>query len=554
MIPSGLNQTKGRVFERGILPLNLRMNVVRTDYARLDLWSHTDLAYLQHDPALTPFLSYSPQASAIPDVLEERKKYPTHRKLLAQTVARQYSQVGLPPPVSEDLLSRETTYTVTTAHQPALLTGPLYHIYKIASTIHLAREIQKANQDLTIVPVFVIGGEDHDWAEINHVHLFGRRYQWEREASGPCGRLTLEGLGDLLDTVGALFSNTRYGTEIQNLLGSALGQATTYAQFHHILIHHLFGQEGLVVLNMDDPELKRAFIPVMERELREQFSNRLVPATQTLLEKAGFKIQAFCRPINLFYMTPGIRERLDPIDEGILRVESKTVVPLDLVIEDLHQHPERFSPNVILRPLYQETILPNLAYIGGGGEIAYWLERKSQFEYAGVHHPLLIRRNSLLLLEDSTIAQMTKAGLTNDDILMETDALIKSYVVRHSQGDTDYQKELQHIQDAYTSLAEKSRLIDPTLVSAIQAEGIKQVKQFEQLGSRLLRAEKQAQETNIKRVQKIKEKLFPENGLQERHDNFLPFYAQYGQGWIQDMISVCDPLDERFTLVELQAQ
>ena len=249
-----------------------------------------------------------------------------------------------------------------------------------------------------------------------------------------------------------------------------------------------------------------------------------------------------------------MRERLDPIDGGILRVESKAVIPLDLVIEDLHQHPERFSPNVILRPLYQETILPNLAYIGGGGEIAYWLERKSQFEYAGVHYPMLIRRNSLLLLEDSTTAQMTKAGLTGDDILMETDALIKSYVVRHSQGDTDYQKELQHIQDAYTSLAEKSRLIDPTLVSAIQAEGIKQVKQFEQLGSRLLRAEKQAQETNIKRVQKIKEKLFPENGLQERHDNFLPFYAQYGPGWIQDMIAVCDPMDERFTLVELRAQ
>lgn len=544
----------GRVFERGILLLNLPMNVVRTDYARLGLWSHTDLAYLQHDPALTPFLSYFPHASAIPDVIEKRKKYPTHRRLLAQTVARQYSQLGLNPPVSEDKLSRETTFTVTTAHQPTLLTGPLYHIYKLASTIHLAREIQKANQDLSIVPVFVIGGEDHDWAEINHVHLFGRRYQWEREASGPCGRLTLEGLGDVIETVSALFSNSRFGHEIRSLLETSLRQATTYAQFHHGLIHHLFGQEGLVVLNMDDPELKRAFIPVMERELREQFSNRLVPETQTRLEQAGFKAQAFCRPINLFYMTPGMRERLDPVDGGILRVESKVSNSLEQVINDLHQHPEQFSPNVVLRPLYQETILPNLAYIGGGGEIAYWLERKSQFEYAGVHHPMLIRRNSLLLLEDSTTTQMTKAGLTTDDILMETDALIKSYVVRHSQGDTDYQKELQHIQDAYSSLADKSRMIDPTLVSAIQAEGTKQVKQFEQLGSRLLRAEKQAQETNIKRVQKIKEKLFPENGLQERHDNFLPYYAQYGPGWIQDMIAVCDPMDERFTLVELRAQ
>src|SRR6185436_12759892 len=114
----------------------------------------------------------------------------------------------------------------------------------------------------------------------------------------------------------------------------------------------------------------------------------------------GFKAQAYCRPINLFYMEEGVRERIEPLgDGGYIRVDSKISYTQEEIIAELHSHPERFSPNVILRPLYQEFILPNLAYIGGGGELAYWLERKTQFEHFGVPFPMLVRRNSVLWLD-----------------------------------------------------------------------------------------------------------------------------------------------------------
>ncbi len=528
------------------------MKVSHIDYARIGLWSHTDLAYLTHDSSLDPFLAYPPSILSFPEVIVNRKQKPVDRGLLLRVLKKQYQQLGLSLPVADEVLLHENTFTVTTAHQPTLLTGSLYHIYKIASTIHLAQRLNQSLIEETIIPVFVVGSEDHDWEEVNHFHLFGRKYQWERPASGPCGRLSLDKLDILIQTVGELFNNTPHGQEIKAMLEGALSKATNYGQFHQLIIHHLFGQHGLVMLNMDDPELKKAFVPVMEKEIREQFSLKHVAATQAALEKAGYKTQAFCRPVNLFYLSDNRRERIDPVEGGFLRVESGIKYSLDEVIEKLHQHPEYFSPNVIMRPLYQEYILPNLAYIGGGGEIAYWLERKSQFEAAGIHYPMLIRRNSLLLIDEATATQITKADLTWEDLLQDYNAIVKVYLHKHSQTDLAYTTELEMLKSAYSNLSSKAEKLDPTLSKAILAEESKQVKQFEQLGSRLMRAEKQLQDTNLKRIQKLKEKLYPENGLQERHENFLSFYAQYGSIWIEAMIEICDPFKESFTIVELQ--
>ncbi|HQW02502.1 MAG TPA: bacillithiol biosynthesis BshC, partial [Saprospiraceae bacterium] len=161
--------------------------------------------------------------------------------------------------------------------------------------------------------------------------------------------------------------------------------------------------------------------------------------------------------------------------------------------------------------------------------------------------------NSLLLIDESSAAQMKKSDLTWEDMLMDIDSIVKAYLFRHSQTELGFEEELSRIKSAYDELAAKADKIDPTLAKAILAEEVKQTKQFEQLGSRLLRAEKQQQDTHIKRIQKLKEKLFPENGLQERQENFLSFYALYGPSWIDSMINICDPFVEKFTVVELKA-
>ena len=530
------------------------MKVFQIDYSRLTVWSHTDLAYINHEKSLAPFMAYPSEKAAFTEAIANRKKFPVNRGLLLQVLKAQYEKMGIELPVSEEVITSENTFTVTTAHQPALFTGPLFHIYKIASTINLSRELATSFPDQNFLPVFVIGGEDHDWAEVNHFHVFGRKYVWERTASGSCGRLSLDGLDEMIKTVSEMFSKSAFGNDLADLLNQCLQKATNYGEFHQLLIHGLFSSYGLIILNMDNADLKQAFVPLMEKEITERFSSQYVPATQALLEKAGYKAQAYCRPVNLFYMSDQRRERLDPAEDGLIRAESGIKNSVPEIVKELHEHPDRFSPNVIMRPLYQELILPNLAYIGGGGEIAYWLERKSQFEAASVHFPMLIRRNSLMLIDGGSIEQMTKTDLIWEDLLDDFDAIVKSYLHRHSQSDLTYEKELEMIKSAYTQLSAKAQKIDPTLATAILAEENKQSKQFDQLGTRLMRAEKQQQDTHIKRIQKLKEKLFPEGGLQERQESFLSFYATYGPKWIEAMINICNPLEEKFTAVELQVQ
>ncbi|HJW31383.1 MAG TPA: bacillithiol biosynthesis cysteine-adding enzyme BshC, partial [Saprospiraceae bacterium] len=386
------------------------MRVSDIDYARIGLWSHTDLAYIQQDPALRPYYAYPPTLGSFNEELANRQSFKTDRKLLARVLHRQYHALGYELPVLKSVIEDERTFTIATAHQPVLFTGPLFHIYKIAGTIHLARQLQHEHQGYQFLPVFVLGSEDHDWAEVNHFHLFGKTITWDRQASGANGRLDLSGLQVVTNEVSTLLGNSPHGAEISLMLEDALKRATTYAQFHQALLIRLFRDHGLVILDMDDPDLKRSFLPVLKKEIESQFSLPLVTATQSDLENAGFKAQAFCRPVNLFYLSEGMRERLEPTTDGFMGVDSKKQFSKIELLDEVEQHPERFSPNVILRPVYQEWVLPNLAYIGGGGELAYWLERKSQFEAAHTHFPMLVRRNSLLLIDAPTQQQIEKSG------------------------------------------------------------------------------------------------------------------------------------------------
>ncbi len=527
------------------------MEVVKTNYNKTDKWSHTDLAYIRQDQALEGFYDFKPVLSSFPEAIKRRKQFPVDRALLLACLKKQYERMGVALPVADEMILDENTFTITAAHQPTLLTGPIYHIYKIASAINLATQLQKAHPGQNFVPVFIVGGEDHDWEEINHLHLFGRKIEWQREAGGSCGRLSTDGLEDVIQEVLGLFSNAPHADAIREVLAHCLEKADRYGTFHQLLIQKLFGHHGLVVLNMDDEDLKSAFIPIMEKEIKEQFSFPLVTGSQKQLAKQGFKPQAFCRDINLFHMSDGQRERLEKEGDVIVKVESDQRCSEKELLDELQRFPDRFSPNVILRPLYQETILPDVAFIGGGGEIAYWLERKKQFEAVGVFFPMLVRRNSFFILDQAAQKAMEHTGLSWEAFMSEYDSIVKDYLSEHSKAELEVNVELGMLKAAYKSLEEKAELIDPTLSKAIQAEETRHLKQFEQLGSRLLRAEKQQQETSLKRIRKVKDKLFPEEGLQERYENFLPYYSMLGDAFITSVIDASDPMESKLTMLIL---
>ncbi len=511
-----------------------------------------DVAYATGHPALRPFYKYPVTLEAFAQVIRDKQQDVVDRDLLVRVLESQYAGLSAPQVVKNHIqdLRSERTFTVVTAHQPVLFTGPLYYVYKIFSAINLAEQLRASYPDYNFVPVFVNGAEDHDFEEINHANVFGKKLVWETEAGGAAGALSTRDLGGVLDVLRGLLGNSAQTEGVLGEIVDAYTRHETYGAASTDLVNRLFGKFGLVVLDMRHPELKRRFGPMMREELFRQSSQSLVEATQKALVESGFSGQAYAREINLFYLQPGIRARI--VREGdrfnILGTDfSFSEVEMEAEIEAF---PERFSPNVVLRPLYQETILPNLAYIGGGGEIAYWLERKTQFEHFKVNFPMLVRRNSVLWIDRGASQKMERLGISFQQIFQDTDLLVRQFIASQSVSTLDLKAETQELTQLFERVREKAVEVDPTLEKAVLAEAVKQIKVLEQLESRLVRAEKQKHETSVNQIRALREKLFPGNGLQERQDNFLNFYQKYGEAFFHTLKNHLHPLENGFLVIE----
>lgn len=527
------------------------MNKTLIPFSQVTQLAKTDIAYATLDPALTPFYRLAPAPENFKKAIAARDEFSTPRETLVQVLESQYNNLPNNTLVREQIaaLRKPGTFTVATAHQPSLLLGPLYFIYKAITTINLAEAVQKATGN-HIVPVFVLGSEDHDLEELNHIRLFNKTLTWEPGLSGPLGPMPTSTLAPVLEELKPILGDGDNARELWAVIERSYTSATTFGEATQALLHALFGRFGLVAFNMNHPELKRHFIPVMQAELTEQASNQLVQESIGQLNELGFKTQAAPREINLFYMTPGHRDRIVLEGDMYKVLNAKLEFTKTGILKELEEHPERFSPNVVLRPLYQEIILPNLAYVGGGGELAYWLERRTQFEHFGVPYPILVRRNSVLWFDKDSIKRSLKFEFPAPRFFEDADTLVRAYVEFHADADVSLEKEIADLRLIFDHIAQKAMAIDPTLEKAVRADEVKTAGQLQQWESRLMRAEKQKHEVALNQLRALKEKLFPGNGLQERTDNFIPYYLKYGPRFFDELKAHLDPFDRGFVLLE----
>ncbi|MCB0654364.1 MAG: bacillithiol biosynthesis cysteine-adding enzyme BshC [Saprospiraceae bacterium] len=524
------------------------MQTVRIPFQNIPQLSKKDIAYATENPSLRPFFKYDVKIESFGQIITDKQKENTDRQVLVDALLKQYSQMNPHQRVKENIqsLARENTFTVTTAHQPALFTGPLYYTYKIISTIRLAEELNRFYPDYHFVPVFVSGAEDHDFEEINHANLFQKHIVWENNEKGAVGMMKTHTLKNPLAELKEILGESEQAKSMLNIFSTACAFNETYGEATIQVINELYESYGLVVLDMNKPALKRLFIPIAEQELLHQVSQPMIEAAQEKLEAAGFGGQAHARDINLFYLSDQIRNRIVFEDDLYKVVETELVFSAKEILEELHNHPERFSPNVVLRPLYQELILPNLAYIGGGGEIAYWLERLKQFEHFGINFPMLVRRNSVLWIDKNSQKKIEKLGFNAETLFNDTDWLIRTYVDHNASSPLSLEEEKKLLEAVFEGILKKTEEVDPSLQKAVLAEQTRQLKTIDQLESRLHRAEKQKHDTAINQIRSLKEKFFPNNGLQERTDNFLPYYLKYGEAYFDLLKAELDPLEQGF--------
>ena len=526
-------------------------NTIQIPYSSTGNFSSIFLDYLEEEQKLKPFYTYSPNISSFESIIADRKKLSINRALLLQVLKEQYQHIDASELSLQNIaaLANENTFTITTGHQLSLFTGELYFIYKIITCINLAEKAAAANPGYKIVPIFWMASEDHDFEEINHANIAGTKFEWKVKSGGAVGELATSGIDQIIDSIDHYLGNQAGKEKIIRLLKLAYAEQKSLAVATRILVNELFKQYGLVILDANHPLLKKEFSEIIRSDIFEQNSFHQVTATNALLENQ-YPIQVNPREINFFYLSAHSRSRIIKTATGFETADQKNQFSAEELQAEIKLHPENFSPNVLMRPLYQEYILPNLAYVGGPGEIAYWLQLKSTFSHYQIPFPMLAWRNSFALTNQKQLKTIEAILPSVESIFKPLRELIVGYIAFHSQNILSLDTEQQMIKEQIQVIQTKLQNIDQTLLASSAAATTKITNLLKGLEKKMQKAEKKNHTVAIQQIEKIKSAFFPNGILQERQENFSYWYIHH-ESFIQLIKNNSEPLNKHFTILTI---
>lgn len=473
------------------------------------------------------------------------------RQVLHQVLTKQLANLELTDKQKNNLykIRQPNTFTITTGHQLNLFTGSTFFIYKILQTIKTAEELKNSFPAFNFVPIFWMATEDHDFEEINFFRTKTKKYQWNAESGGPVGRIKLKDL-DFISEFEQDFKYLPYGEKLTQLLKSAYQNGKTLTEATQEIVHFLFSDRGLLFIDGDDKDLKNQMIPLFKDEfLKHSLYYKSKEKRQFLDEKYG-KVQVNPREINLFYLSE-TRDRIikkgeqwNVLDKPIYWGETE-------LINELENHVDRFSPNALLRPVFQEMVLPNLAYIGGNAEIMYWLELKDYFSYIHLPYPIIIPRNSLLFLNTKILVKVEKLNLELIDFFKDLKLIINDKLTDDSKVMQLLNAQEKMLEKQFTDLKEQSEKLDITFKNLVEAEETRQLKSFNRMRKRLIKAYRIKEQNYIERVEKLKKDIHPYGVWQERIYNFTEFYSLYGKDWLDSCYQYLNVDSSELIIVEI---
>ena len=509
--------------------------------------------YLDQKPELNSFYNHFPTLENFEkQIAEKQSNFDNANRIpLVETLKKQYQNIEISDLTKQniELLAHQNTFTITTGHQLNLFSGPLYFLYKIISTINLTKELKSKYPTHNFVPIYWMATEDHDFEEINYFNFKGKKFRWNKESTGPVGRLSTEGLAEFFEIYSLELGSSTNASVLKKLFEEAYLKHENLADATRFLADKLFANYGLVILDADDANLKRAFIPFIQEELEQQTSFKAVE--ETISKFGDYTVQVNPREINLFYIEDDVRERIIFENDKYYVNNTKISFSKEEISKLLESNPEKFSPNVIMRPLYQEIILPNLCYIGGGGEIAYWLELKSFFDAVNITFPMLLVRNSVLLNTEKQAKKADKLELSWADLFTKPANLVNAITHKLSAFPIDLTSQKETLEKQFEYLYELAQQTDKSFTGAVKAQEVKQKKGLENLEKRLLKAQKRKLDNELQRVIDLQCELFPNQSLQERQTNFSEFYLEKGEQLIPLLIQKLKPLETNFNIITI---
>lgn len=521
-------------------------------YSQTGKFTKIVIDYINKVPQLSDFYEHPVSLKGIKAAIAERKKFHTNRQLLFEQFTNQYKDFEDCEAIKANIhaLSSENTFTICTAHQPNVFTGHLYFVYKILHTIKLADSLRKELPEYNFVPVFFMGSEDADLEELNHIVIDAEKYKWQTNQTGAVGRMKVDdNLLKLIDKIAGRLSVEKYGNELISLIKKCFTKNSTIENSTFLFVHYLFKNFGLLVLLPDNAAFKKEMISVFEEDIFNHTSSEIVNQTSEKLSQ-NYKAQAYPREINLFYLKDNLRNRIVPVEDHFVIHDTEIVFSKEEIKKELREHPERFSPNVILRGLFQEIILPDVAWIGGGGELAYWLQLKGLFKNYAVPYPVLIVRNSFLIIDEKYHSLLKKLNLLADDLFKGKEDLLNGIVKKETNSVLNLTNEKKEFENIYYQLKEIVKRIDTTLEEHVTALEKKQMKKLSSLEKKMFRAEKRKFTDKKNQLGKLFSALFPDDDLQERTENFMLFYSKWSNDFFKMLYESSLTFEQEFCIVE----
>ena len=534
------------------------MKIDKIPFRKTGYFSELICDYLEGDKAVKPFYGRYPEMEGFKEqLLEKQSSFPKeNREILIKSLQEQYDGFQVSETTRDNIahLRKNTSFTVTTGHQLNLFTGPLYFLYKIITTINLTKELSKSHPEFQFVPVYWMATEDHDFEEINYFNFRGKKLRWNLSGrkGGAVGKLETTGLDVLFETFSKEIGGGLHAEALKELFKKAYLEHKNLTDATRYLANALFGEYGLVIIDGDDRELKKLLVPYLKKDLIEEQSFKKVTETIVQLQEIpkNYGIQVNPREINYFYLLDGLRERIVEKEGRFYVNNTQLEFSKEGILKELEDFPQRFSPNVISRPLYQEVILPNLCYIGGGGELAYWLQLKSFFKEVQIPFPILLLRNSALVVSAKQRNKLNRLQLEVADLFLEQNSLINKKIREISNINIDFTPQRKFLEKQFEDLYLLADQTDKSFLGAVKAQEVKQLKGLEKLEHRLLKAQKRKLQDQVMRITALQDELFPGHSLQERNLNFSELYLEYGKELVPKLMQALKPLSGNFTIVK----
>jgi bacillithiol biosynthesis cysteine-adding enzyme BshC len=493
--------------------------------------------YLSKKTELNAFYNYFPDTAGYRNAIGAIRKIKFNRTLLVDVLAEQSKEVENTSAASEkniQLLLKENAFTITTGHQLCLFTGPLYFIYKILSVINLCEKLKQEFPEQDFVPVYWMASEDHDFEEVNHLNVFGKKIEWNSSESGAVGNFKTESLFEIKTKLKEVLGEGSNADDLTDLFGKAYLKHPDLVSATQFLVNELFGQYGLVVVDGNSKRLKKSFIPYFEKDIFDNVPDKKVSGTIEKLKAMKYEAQVNPREINCFYMEEGVRARIERDGDNFRVVDSDKEFTRSELQQLIRSNPEKISPNVVLRPCYQQFILPNLAYVGGPGELTYWLEYKTMFEELNLFYPVLVPRKSVFIIDNNIFSKIKKLGFDMENVFENEESLVKLYIEK-SNNSFNLEEHKRSIEDLFRKISEETGKIDKTLNAAVEAEKQKNLNSIAALEQKTIRAIKAKLDTEVNQIKSVKAKLFPNGVPQERVENFSTYYNKWGSEFLSSL-------------------